>query len=180
MMFVDLHIPAVGRSATSGDTQVALKRPRSGRPTKIDQLRALILAGGHLRDPAKGVTQSNLRTQRELASAVGLQSHRNVSRLIRREFPEIAAAMHYRQWMPNGKSPKKTRLLRYVGDCRHLRDPGGGLTLGNVKTQQEIAADLGTSQATVSNFMREYFPDVAAVMTKRKGRYRGKKAKDGI
>lgn len=172
-MFVDLYIPAAKPSVA--------KRPRSTRPsTKLDQLRALILSGGHLRDRAKGLTLANLRTQRELASQVGLQSHRNVSRLIRREFPEIAAAMDSRQWRPNAKSPKKTRLIRYVGDCRHLRDPGGGLTLCNVKTQQEIAADLGTSQATVSNFMREYFPDVAAVMTKRSGRYRGKQAEDGV
>ncbi|KCV51970.1 hypothetical protein L492_0508 [Bordetella bronchiseptica 7E71] len=35
------------------------------------------------------------------------------------------------------------------------------------------------TQSTVSVFMREYFPDIAAVMTKRSGRYRDKQAEDG-
>ncbi|MFE0840540.1 hypothetical protein [Achromobacter insolitus] len=174
MMFVDLHIPTDRHSATSGDTQVALKSPRSGRPTKIDQLRALILAGGHLRDPAKGITLANLRTQRELAAMVGLRSHRNVSRVIRREFPEIAAVMDERQPNPGQESPKKGRFLWYVANGRHLRDPEGEATAGNIKSQQEIAEDLGMTQPTISVYMREYFPGIASVMTKRSGRYRGK------
>lgn len=174
MMFVALRIPAARCAATAGDTQVAPKRPRSGRITKIDQLRALILAGGHLRDPAKGATLANLRTQRELAASVGLRSHRNVSRVIRREFPEIAALMDGRQPNPDQESPKKGRFLWYVRNGRHLRDPEGEATAGNIKSQQEIAEDLGMTQPTISVYMREYFPDIAVVMTKRSGRYRGK------
>ncbi|MFJ0454070.1 hypothetical protein [Bordetella bronchiseptica] len=114
-----------------------------------------------------------------MAAVVGLRSHRSVSRVIRREFPEIAAVMDERQPNPGQESPKKSRFLWYVADGRHLMDPEGEPTRGNIKSQQEIAADLGMTQSTVSVFMREYFPDIAAVMTKRSGRYRDKQAEDG-
>lgn len=73
-MFVDLHIRPLGAQAPAAAPAVDPRaKPRRGT-TKIDQLRALILAGGHLRDPAKGITLANLRTQGrwQLWSACGV------------------------------------------------------------------------------------------------------------
>lgn len=171
MMFYGLMIPTKASHAIH-------KQHKPARASKLDRLRTLIHAGEHLRNPSKGLSSANLKTQRELALMVGLQSHRNVSRLIRREFPEVAAVMDARQWNPKQDAPKKGRFLWYIEKGCHLRDPEGEPTADNVKSQQKIAEELGMTQPTISVYMREYFPDIAAVMTKRKGRYRGKQAKD--
>ncbi|AZG13877.1 hypothetical protein [Cupriavidus pauculus] len=104
----------------------------------------------------------------EIASEVGYARGSNVSRALRREFPEVAAEINKRSWFPNQKAPKKERFFRYIEEGQHLRDPEGELSAANLKTQYEIADEVGTNQKNTSELLREYFPAIAAVMTNRK------------
>lgn len=135
------------------------------RPTKADQLRAYLRAGKHLRDDAKGLTLGNVKTQREIARDVGFRDHSGVRNVIRREFPDIAELMTERRPFPDQKSPKKAAFIRYVKAGQHLWDSDGKPDAANLKSQREMASDLGVDRMLISYYMREYFPDLAAIMT---------------
>ncbi|MBR8303389.1 hypothetical protein KDW49_22030 [Burkholderia dolosa] len=138
---------------------------RCASKTKADQLRAYLKAGKHLRDDAKGLTRGNIKTQREIARDVGFRDHSGVRYVIRREFPDIAEVMAERRPFPDQKSPKKAAFLQYVTACQHLRNPDGEPDAANLKSQREIAVELGVDRMLISYYMREYFPDLAAIMT---------------
>ncbi|UZN49140.1 hypothetical protein KZ686_00150 [Cupriavidus cauae] len=128
-------------------------------------MRAYLKAGKHLRDDAKGLTLGNVKTQREIARDVGFRDHSGVRYVIRREFPDIADLMTERRPFPEQKSPKKSAFIRYVKAGQHLRDPDGKPDAANLKSQREMASDLSVDRMLISYYMREYFPDLAAIMT---------------
>ncbi|NUU69505.1 hypothetical protein HTZ98_01530 [Ralstonia solanacearum] len=147
------------------DARPQVERNAAEKPTKADQVRAYLKAGRHLRDDARGLTPGNVKSQREIARDVGFRDHSGVRYVIRREFPEIAEVMTERRPYPNQESPKKTAFFRYVKAGQHLRDPDGKPDAANLKSQREIASDLGVDRMLISYYMREYFPDLAAIMT---------------
>ncbi len=138
------------------------------RGTKINRLRAYLKAGRHLRDGLQGLTRTNVKTQHEIAREIGLRSRKDVCYLIRREFPEIAEVMAERNRYPDQRAPKKERFFRYMAAGKHLRNPNKAPDAQNLRTQTEIALAVGTNQPRISKYIREYFPDIAAIMATRR------------
>ncbi|RQZ94335.1 hypothetical protein DF058_15860 [Burkholderia cenocepacia] len=142
------------------------RKLRKGRKTAL--LRAYLNADRHLRDDTKGLTLSNTKTLEEITRETGFHGSAEVSRMVRREFPDVAAIIALRDPQPDRKAPKKDRLIRFIADGGHLRDASEGLTSDNLLTQAKIASELGMSQGLVSYHLRQHFPDISAVMAERR------------
>ncbi len=138
----------------------------------VARLRAYLDRGKYLRNPDQALSPDNLKTHREIADEVGYRSHRDVGRLIRREYPGLATVVAERQQGTGTQPVKKNRLFRYIEEGQHLRDPERELSADNLKTLQEIAREVGMVRSRASDHIREYFPDIAAIMTERGRRYR--------
>ncbi|AJW97950.1 hypothetical protein BM43_1072 [Burkholderia gladioli] len=147
-------------------TPKAPKKERHG--AKLDRLRRYLRGGHYLIDRTQPLTLQNLKTQTLIAEEVGLRSSADVSLLVRREFPEVATVLSERDAAEYHPAPKKDRLLRYIASGGHLRDPLGELTASNLRTQREIADELGMTQMLVSYHIRQHAPAVAAVMASRR------------
>lgn len=122
----------------------------------------------YLRDRSQPLTPDNVKTLWEITKEVGYRSPKSVSHVIRRDYPEVAAVVAQRDPSPDRRSLKKDRLFQYIGQGQHLKDPEGELEAANLKSQKEIAGDLGMHHTLVSHHIREHFPAIAAVMTNRK------------
>ncbi|WP_197344778.1 hypothetical protein [Ralstonia solanacearum] len=154
-------------STTSTTHHAATKQaPRHG--ARLAKLRAYIDGGKLLLDRDRPLTPDNLKPHWDIARAIGYLSDRSVGRVIRREFPSIAAMYIERRQNPDQPAPKKKKLLRYIAEGRHLRSPEDDLSVDNLKTQQEIADEVGMKQQNVSYYLQEYFPAIAAVMANRR------------
>ncbi len=142
------------------------RKLRKGRRTAL--LRAYLKADRHLRDDTKGLTLSNTKTLEEISRETGFRGSAEVSRVVRREFPELAAIIALRDPQPQRRAPKKDRLIRFIADGGHLRNASEGLTEENLLTQSVIASELGMSQGLVSYHLRQHFPNISAVMANRR------------
>lgn len=163
-----LTIQTPSHSRTTTKPKAPKGAPRKPRGESLEALRAYINRGDHLRDKSQPLTLDNLKTLREISREVGYSGHGSAGHVIRSEFPGVAALMRERKPYPDTRAPKKVQLFRYIEQGRHLRDPEGELSATNVKSQREIARDLGTTQRLISYHTREYFPHIAAVMAERK------------
>ncbi|KVH12225.1 hypothetical protein WS85_12875 [Burkholderia anthina] len=154
------------QNASHKVTQGVQRKDRHG--AKLGRLRKYLNGRHYLRDRAQPLTLSNLKTQMEIAVEVGLRSSADVCHVVRREYPELALMLSERDPAAFHPAPKKDRLIRYIDSGGHLRDPLGELTADNLRTQKEIADELGISQMLVSYHVRQHFPTIAAVMANRR------------
>jgi hypothetical protein len=169
---MEIQISERDKQATPAIPAATIKKIRRG--AKLRLLHAYLEAGRHLRDDTVEITPENFKGLVKIASEVGLRSAASVSHLIHREFPEIVQVLTERDRTPHRRAPKRERLIKFIAEDRHLLNTEDEASTDNLKTQSRIALELGMDQKSVSNFLREHRPDIAAMMTPRKADYRGR------
>ena len=158
------------RATPSEPTPVNPKKLRRG--AKIRLLRSYLQANKHLQVDGREVSPVYQKGLQTIALEVGLQSTGVVSHVIHREFANIAAVLAERDPTPHRPAPKKNRLLRYITEGEHLIDLEGEVDTANLKTQTQIARELGMDQKFVSIVIAENFPVISAMMNVRRVNYR--------
>lgn len=147
------------------------------KPSKADALRSYLREGRHLIDPKKGLDATNIKALRTIASELGMQ-RANVYTQVRSEFPEIAEARSVpkRRAARTVRKVKQPQFVAYMESGGHLRrdeDPDedwrdGVIDLDKVKSQREIAQEVGIDLSTTNKWLHALYPPLAQKLASRK------------